>query len=110
LTAIDCTVILDGGPLSGATVKFIPEAFLGSEINPAEGVTNGAGIASMSIAAAELPKELRRTAALRVGIYRVEVTHPMKKLPAKYNTESELGFDFHAGDHVQPPTFNLVSK
>jgi hypothetical protein len=110
LTAITCSVALDGSPLSGATVKFVPEKFLGDEIKTAEGITNSSGIASMSIPAEELPKELRRTSALRVGIYRVEITHPMKKLPAKYNTESELGFDFHAGDHVQPPTFNLVSK
>jgi hypothetical protein len=110
LTAITCTVALDGSPLSGATVKFIPEKFLGDEIKTAQGITNSAGVASMSIPAEELPKELRRTSALRVGIYRVEITHSMKKLPAKYNTESELGFDFHAGDHVQPPVFNLVSK
>ena len=110
LTAITCSVTLDGSPLSGATVKFIPEKFLGDKIKTAEGITNGAGIASMSIPTEELPKELRRTAALRVGIYRVEITHPTKKIPPKYNTESELGFDFHAGDHVQPPVFNLVSR
>jgi hypothetical protein len=110
LTAISCSVSLDGRPLSGATVKFVPEKFLGDEIKTAEGVTNGSGVAAMSIPTEELPKELRRTAALRVGIYRVEITHPSKKIPAKYNTESQLGFDFHAGDHVQPPVFNLVSK
>jgi hypothetical protein len=109
LTAITCTVALDGSPLPGATVKFIPEKFLGEEIKTAEGITNSAGIASLSIPAEDLPKELRRTAALRVGIYRVEIRHASKKLPAKYNTESELGFDFHAGDHVQPPVFNLKS-
>ena len=47
---------------------------------------------------------------MRVGIYRVEITHPTKKIPAKYNTETELGFEFHQTNHVQPPTFNLVSK
>jgi hypothetical protein len=110
LTAITCSVALDGSPLSGATVKFVPEKFLGDKIKTAEGITNGAGIASMSIPAEELPKELRRTAALRVGIYRVEITHPTRKIPPKYNTESELGFDFHAGDHVQPPVFKLASR
>jgi hypothetical protein len=110
LTAIACTVTLDGSPLSGATVKFIPEKFLGEEIKTAQGVTNNAGYASMSIPADELPKELRRTAALRAGIYRVEITHHSKKIPAKYNTESELGFEFHATDHIKPPMFNLKSK
>ena len=79
LTAITCSVALDGSPLSGATVKFVPEKFLGDEIKTAEGITNGAGIASMSIPTEELPKELRRTAALRVGIYRVEITHPTEE-------------------------------
>jgi hypothetical protein len=110
LTSLNCSVILDGGALSGATVKFIPEKFLGDRIKTAEGITNGSGVAALSISTDELPKELRRTPAMRVGIYRVEITHPTKKLPAKYNTESELGFDFHAGDHVQPPTFNLFSN
>jgi hypothetical protein len=110
LTAITCSVALDGSPLSGATVKFIPEKFLGDEIKTAQGITNSAGIASMSIPTEELPKELRRTSALRVGIYRVEITHPSKKIPEKYNTNTELGFDFHAGDHVQPPVFQLTSR
>jgi hypothetical protein len=110
LTTIDCTVSLDGSPLSGATVKFIPEEFLGPEISPAEGVTNNSGYASIGIDAELLPKELRRQSLLRVGIYRVEITHPSKKIPAKYNTESELGFEFHQTNHVKPPVFNLVSK
>jgi hypothetical protein len=109
-TALNCSVTLDGNTLSGATVKFIPEKFLGEEIKTAEGITNGIGVASLSLPAEDLPKALRRTPALRVGIYRVEIEHPSKKIPAKYNTESELGFDFHAADHIQAPTFNLVSR
>ena len=43
-------------------------------------------------------------AMLAAGGYQSsQITHPIKKIPAKYNTESELGFDFQAGDHVQPP-------
>ena len=110
MTALACTVNLDGGPLSGATVRFIPESFLGPEIKEATGVTNSAGTAALGISPDELPKELRRHSLMRVGIYRVEVTHPTKKIPAKYNTETELGFEFHQLNHVQPPTFNLVSK
>jgi hypothetical protein len=110
LTAITSTVLLDGSPLSGAIVKFIPEKFLGDEIKTAQGVTNSAGDASIAIPPDELPKELRRASLLRVGIYRVEITHPTKEIPAKYNTESELGFEFHETNHVQPPTFSLSSK
>lgn len=110
LVSLDCTVTLDGAPLSGATVRFIPEKFLGDEIKAAEGVTNSGGYASMAIAPEELPKELRRHSFLRVGIYRVEITHPGKRIPAKYNTDTELGFEFHETNHVQPPVFHLVSK
>lgn len=110
LTAITSTVIFDGTPLSGATVKFIPEKFLGEEIKTAEGITNSSGDAAMGIAPDNLPKELRRHNLLRVGIYRVEITHPSKKIPPRYNTDTELGFEFHETNHVQPPIFNLVSK
>jgi hypothetical protein len=110
LTSLNCNVNLDGSPLSGATVKFIPETFLGPEIKEASGVTNANGATSLGISPDELPKEIRRAKLMRVGIYRVEVTHPTKKIPARYNTETELGFEFHQTNHVQPPTYNLVSK
>jgi hypothetical protein len=110
MTALDCTVNMDGAPLSGATVKFIPESFLGPEIKPAQGITNNSGIASLSLPPEELPKQLRRQSMMRVGIYRVEITHPTKKIPAKYNTDTELGFEFHRTNHIQPPVFNLISK
>jgi hypothetical protein len=110
MTPLTCTINLDGSPLSGATVKFIPESFLGPEIKEATGVTNSAGSADLAISPDELPKELRRHNLMRVGIYRVEVTHPTKKIPARYNTETELGFEFHQINHVTPPTYNLVSK
>jgi hypothetical protein len=110
MTSLNCTVSLDGTALSGATVRFIPETFLGPEIKEANGVTNSTGTAALGISPDELPKELRRHHLMRVGIYRVEVTHPTKKIPPKYNTETELGFEFHQTNHVQSPTFNLVSK
>jgi len=110
MTSLDCTVNLDGSPLAGATVKFIPESFLGPEIHAAQGVTNGSGIASLSLPPEELPKQLRRQSMMRVGIYRVEVTHPTKKIPEKYNTNTELGFEFHRTNHIQPPVFNLLTK
>jgi hypothetical protein len=110
MIALGCSVSLDGTALSGATVRFIPEPFLGPEIKEAKGVTNVNGTASMGIAPEELPKELRRHSLMRVGIYRVEITHPTKKIPPKYNTETELGFEFHQTNHVQSPVYNLVSQ
>jgi hypothetical protein len=110
MISLNCTVSLDGGALSGATVRFIPESFLGPEIKEAGGVTGSTGTAALGIAPEELPKELRRHHLMRVGVYRVEITHPTKKIPPKYNTETELGFEFHQTNHVQSPVFNLVSK
>jgi len=110
MISLNCTVSLDGTALSGATVRFIPESFLGPEIKEATGVTNVSGTAALGVSPDELPKELRRHHLMRVGIYRVEITHPSQKIPAKYNTETELGFEFHQTNHVQSPTFNLVSK
>jgi hypothetical protein len=110
MISLNCTVSLDGTALSGATVRFIPEAFLGPQIKEANGVTDPTGTAALGISPDELPKELRRHHLMRVGIYRVEITHPTKKIPPKYNTATELGFEFHQTNHVQSPTFNLVSN
>lgn len=110
LVPLSCGVSLDGAPLSGATVKFIPEPFLGEDIPTAQGITDGAGAATLGIPPDDLPKELQRHHFMRVGIYRVEITHPTKKIPAKYNTESELGYEFHKLDHVTNPVYNLTSK
>jgi hypothetical protein len=110
MTQLSCIVTMDGMPLSGATVKFIPEPFLGSKIPPAQGVTASSGDASISIAPEELPKPLRRHSMMRAGIYRVEITHPTKKIPARYNTETELGFEFHNQGHLEGAQFHLSSK
>ena len=110
MTSLNCTVSLNGTALSGATVRFIPESFLGPEIKEANGVTNSTGTAALGISPEDLPKELRRHHLMRVGIYRVEITHPSTKIPPKYNTETELGFEFHQLNHVQSPIFNLVTK
>jgi hypothetical protein len=110
MTSLSCSVTMDGSPLSGATVKFIPEGFLGDAIKPAEGVTDSSGGASIGIAPEELPKQLRRHSLMRVGIYRVEITHPTKKIPPRYNAESELGFAFHNVGHLRSPEFHLFSK
>ena len=112
LTATYCRVTLNGKPLQGAKVLFIPEGFLGENTTlPAEGVTDGSGMTDMSVPVEELPEELKRYRKLHAGVYRVEITHPEVELPARYNTESELGYevhpDAHGGSHA---VFDLKSK
>ena len=43
ITTIQCSVFMDGRPLSGASVTFDPEAFLGDEIQAATAVTGPMG-------------------------------------------------------------------
>ena len=100
LTAADCKVMLNGRPLGGAKVSFVPEPFLGENTTlPAYGVTIESGMTDMAVPAEELPEELKRYKKLHVGVYRVEITHPEIDLPARYNTESELGYEVHPDNH-----------
>jgi hypothetical protein len=91
-------VTLNGAPLPGATVKFVPEEFLGTAAAPAEGVTDEQGICSPSVGADHMPAP--GVGGLRLGFYRVEITRDNKgkeMIPAKYNTKSELGQEIASG-------------
>lgn len=89
-----CTISLNGEPLNGAIVTFEPEAFFGGTIPKASAKVKRNGLASLSIAEEDLPAGAPKVSGLvRPGLYRVKVTHPDKKLPAKYNTKTELGVE-----------------
>lgn len=93
LAGVDLTVTLDGQPLPGATVKLRPAEFLGGGLDVAEGVTDETGIARPTIPAEHLPAEFSASPLVQKIPYVVEITHPEKQIPAKYNTASELGFE-----------------
>ena len=100
LTSADCKVTLNRKPLKGANVRFVPEAFLGENTTlPANGVTSDIGMTDMSVPVEELPEELKQYKKLHVGVYRVEITHPKVELPARYNTNTELGYEVHPDNH-----------
>jgi hypothetical protein len=92
VTSVLVYVTLDGRPLSGATVTFEPESFLGQEIRTAVGVTNQEGIAAPMI-----PKENRPAnmpPGMQLGLYKVRIskqTGGAETLPARYNAETTLG-------------------
>ncbi len=90
-TGVQCTVTLDGKPLSGATVKLLPPDIFDGSLLPAEGVTDEQGIARPSIGADNLPEKLKTAALVYPGLYTVEITHPDQQLPERYNAKSELG-------------------
>ena len=77
----DCVVLHRGVPLDGATVTFVPESFMG-DLPVASGETDFNGNCTLSTedgAPGAVP-----------GIYKVEITHPTKKISTKYNTETTI--------------------
>jgi hypothetical protein len=98
LTRLNCNVTLNGRGLENAAVEFEPEPYLGDEIKAAMGATNARGVAQMAIPAEELPEDQRDIKGVHYGTYKVRITHPSIKLPAKYNTDTTLGYESRPGD------------
>lgn len=98
LVAIVCTVQMDGEPLVGAEVRFVPEGFLGEAVKPAHGKTSRRGRAIMAMSPNDLPAGRERLQAMQMAVYRIEITHPDIEIPARYNTETELGVDMSQGE------------
>lgn len=84
---IRCSVRRKGIPLEGATVEFVPEEFLGEEIQPASGTTDSDGMSMPTVSVVDAG-ELRGIAP---GFYRVKITKPGLDIPKEYNTETVLG-------------------
>jgi hypothetical protein len=98
ITQTSVMVTLNGAPLPGATVKFVPEEFLGTAAAPAEGVTDEQGVCSPSVGTEHMPEP--GLGGLRLGFYRIEVSRENKgkeMVPAKYNTKTELGQEIATG-------------
>lgn len=95
---VPLNVTYKGKPLPGATVKFVPEKFLGPTYKGAVGVTNDGGTVMMRVPDEDLPEQNRGLGAMYMGFYRVEVTHPSIALPAHLNENSTVGIEI-AGDY-----------
>jgi hypothetical protein len=80
--SVSCRITHNGVPLTGATVKLVPEKFLGEQLQTAEGTTDSHGVAAMKTAGQR---------GVCPGFYRVEITKAGEAIPAKYNTETRLG-------------------
>jgi len=96
-----CHIDYRGEPLEGATVTLIPEEFMG-DIPEASAETDSSGNCSVGTADGldgAVP-----------GIYKITITHPETKIPAKYNDKSTFSV---ALDPTNPyategvPTFNI---
>jgi hypothetical protein len=77
-----CQVYQGGRPLSGATVRFVPEPFLKDVITPASGITDDQGRTIPAVIDAELPADKRGLRIIRPGPYRVQIEHPSVKQSA----------------------------
>jgi len=88
IVGIHYRVYLDGQPLEGATVTFVPEKFMGPNIKPATGVTDELGFVFLKI-------DGEQVEGVHRGVYRVEVSKPdaagNETIPARYNSETMLG-------------------
>jgi hypothetical protein len=87
------TLLLDNQPLAGATVKLVPAAFFSDEIKPASSQTGPGGGGLLTLAPENMPKDAPKIELMQPGLYRIEITHPSRKIPAKYNTETTLGIE-----------------
>ncbi len=100
--SVSCLISHNGKPLEGATVRFVPETFLGGDVKGAEGTTNRFGVAAMTTTASG-------ARGVGPGFYRVEITKSGEPIPAKYNTETEFGQEIalDAAMTVGPQKFDL---
>jgi len=91
MMSMACMILMDGRPLSGATVTLEPESFLGDAVKPATGVTEN-GNADMSIAEQYRPSP--NLWGVHCGLYKVRISKQqgdVELIPSKYNTETTLG-------------------
>jgi hypothetical protein len=88
LVAVHCSVVRNGQPLSGATVTFVPEKYLGPNIKPAAGTSDSTGRVELAVDGVPL------TALAYCGFYRVEISRiegNKELIPAKFNRNTVLG-------------------
>jgi hypothetical protein len=89
LMSLACTVKMNKKPLSGATVTFEPEKFLGTNVKPATGKTDKNGIANVTIQVAQGEPN-----GVACGLYLVRISKEeggKETVPARYNTQTTLG-------------------
>lgn len=98
--SLGCQVSYKGRALDGATVRLIPEPFLGDALKPAYGVTRSSGTAVLAIMPEDLPADLRTIRGVQTGLYKVEVFHPNLDIPPEYNDETTLGWEISPADQA----------
>ena len=83
-----CVVRRSGVPIPNVQVRFIPEAFLGDVVKPADGMTDTSGSAMLTAEGQKLQ------GVMNCGFYRVELSLPKdgkETIPEKFNSRTTLG-------------------
>lgn len=91
ITPLEVVVMQRGRPLASATVRLVPEPFMGGQMKAAEGLTDAQGVAAITIPDAQYP-------GVNCGLYRVEITGTEGvPLPNDLNTTTTFGVAVGAG-------------
>lgn len=110
VTGYKCKVLQNGKPFKGALVELVPEDFLGDTIRPASGFVDAAAVASLAIASADLPDDLRGLRGVQFGLYRVRITHPTESVSTKFNETTVLGCEIYPLGDPELLTYNVVTE
>ena len=90
------TVRQNGQPVPDAEVTLVPEEFLGANLKAARGTTDSTGRCNIRISAD--PDER----GVHMGYYRVQISKKSpdgkETIPARYNSETELGVEVSPND------------
>jgi hypothetical protein len=93
LVPVRCLVLLDGEPLTGASVTYEPAEFLPEAVKPAFGATDELGEARMSLRPEDRP-DPNAPSGVQLGWYRVRVSKVVdgdEIIPAYFNAQTVLG-------------------
>lgn len=101
LQSYGVTILIDGKPIEGATVTLVPEDWMGTETKPGSGETDATGRVNITIAKENLKpdEQTANLQGMRLGVYKVQVTHPSIMLPPKVNTATEYGVEVAHDDY-----------
>lgn len=101
-----CSVVANGRPLEGATVRFVPDEAIAGIIQPAVGVTDSLGKAAMKV-------EGRSQPGVQLGFYTVELSKTDaagdETVEAAYGGQSQFSYEAAPDGGVErlTPRFEL---
>jgi hypothetical protein len=108
LTSVMVTVRLDGRPLPGAEVSFVPESIMGDKTETAKGTTDDSGMVRLRIS------DQPEGRGVRPGLYSIRVSKlkdGQETLPKKYSEGTELGIEVVTDIfESRNPILNLTSR